>query len=294
MTDGKLAVIGLGTIGSMALWQASRLSDSVVGFEAQVPAHGRSAVGGDTRLFRMINLNPGFYPILQRSQRLWAELEEESGQDILLRCGGLYIGTENGAVHPAVARVGAGDRRRPRDPVPGGDGRAVPAAQPASGRHRCVRSQRRRAADGSGRHGCGVRGPGQRRDRAQQHPVDGIRETEDGVVVTSGEKSWTFENVIVASGGWSRQAHAGVSAGAHPAEQGLPHVVRRERSRALLPGAVPYLRPALRRPLHVRCACGRRGHCQGDLELPPSADREPRRRSQGTHSEQRSPRRPRR
>ena len=40
--DGKLAVIGLGSIGSMALWQASRLSDSVVGFEAQSPAHARS------------------------------------------------------------------------------------------------------------------------------------------------------------------------------------------------------------------------------------------------------------
>ena len=44
--DGKLAVIGLGSIGSMALWQASRLTDSVTGFEAQAPAHGRSAVGG--------------------------------------------------------------------------------------------------------------------------------------------------------------------------------------------------------------------------------------------------------
>jgi sarcosine oxidase len=67
--DGKLAVIGLGSIGSMALWQASRLSDSVAGFEAQVPAHGRSAVGGDTRLFSMIYRgNPDYYPIRKRSR----------------------------------------------------------------------------------------------------------------------------------------------------------------------------------------------------------------------------------
>jgi sarcosine oxidase len=46
-----LAVIGLGSIGSMALWQASRLSDSVTGFEAASPAHGRSTVGCDTRLY---------------------------------------------------------------------------------------------------------------------------------------------------------------------------------------------------------------------------------------------------
>src|ERR671921_1021045 len=95
--DGKLAVIGLGSIGSMALWQASRLSDSVVGFEAQSPAHARSAVGGDTRLFRMLYRGiPDYYPILQRSRTLWAELEAETGQNILIRCGGLSIGTAGG------------------------------------------------------------------------------------------------------------------------------------------------------------------------------------------------------
>ena len=63
MTDGKLAVIGLGSIGSMALWQASHLSDSVTGFEAASPAHGRSTVGGDTRLLRMLYRgNPNYYP----------------------------------------------------------------------------------------------------------------------------------------------------------------------------------------------------------------------------------------
>jgi sarcosine oxidase len=53
MTDGELAVIGLGSAGSMALWQAATLSREVVGFEARSPGHGRSAVGGDSRLFRM-------------------------------------------------------------------------------------------------------------------------------------------------------------------------------------------------------------------------------------------------
>jgi sarcosine oxidase len=97
MTDDKLAVIGLGSIGSMALWQASRLSDSVTGFEAASPAHGRSAVGGDSRLFRMIyRATPGYYPILDRSRDLWAELEAESGQNMLTRCGGLSIGTKGG------------------------------------------------------------------------------------------------------------------------------------------------------------------------------------------------------
>jgi sarcosine oxidase len=205
MTDGKLAVIGLGTIGSMALWQASRLTDSVAGFEAQVPAHGRSAVGGDTRLFRMISLNPGFDPILRRSQRLWAELEEETGQDVLLRCGGLYIGTENGtyipqllesaratgAAHEILSRQEMAERYpqhnlRPDDiaiydPHAGAlrTDRAVTAAVAAA------------EANGATIH--------------TNTPIDSITETADGVLITSGEKSWTFENVIVSSGGWSQR-----------------------------------------------------------------------------------------
>jgi sarcosine oxidase len=36
-------------------------------------------------------------------------------------------------------------------------------------------------------------------------PISSIRETDDGVIVSSGENSWTFENVIVSSGGWSQR-----------------------------------------------------------------------------------------
>jgi sarcosine oxidase len=205
MTDGKLAIIGLGTIGSMALWQASRLTDSVVGFEAQVPAHGRSAVGGDTRLFRMLNLNPAFYPILQRSQRLWAELEEETSQDILLRCGGIYIGTENGAyipkliesaratgaAHEILSRAEMAERYPQHNLRPDDIG----VFDPNGGALRTDRAVTAAiaAAETNG---------------ATIHantPIDSINETADGVVITSGEKSWTFENVIVASGGWSRK-----------------------------------------------------------------------------------------
>ena len=204
--DGKLAVIGLGSIGSMALWQASRLSESVVGFEAQSPAHARSAVGGDTRLFRMLYRGiPGYYPILQRSRSLWAELEAETGQDILTRCGGLSIGTADGPYISALletARLNGADHeilsyeamaeRYPQhnlrpddcavfDPHAGAlrTDRAVTAAVAAA------------QANGATVH--------------TSTPIDSISETDDGVVVTSGGKSWTFENVIVSSGGWSRR-----------------------------------------------------------------------------------------
>ncbi|WP_077488710.1 N-methyl-L-tryptophan oxidase [Sinomonas mesophila] len=205
MSDGKLAVIGLGSIGSMALWQASRLTDSVVGFEAKVPAHGRSAVGGDTRLFRMLHLNPAFDPLLKRSQRLWAELEQESGQDILLRCGGLYIGTDKGpyisqlresaqatgVVHEFLSR-GEMAERYPQHNLREDD---VAVFDPAGGALRTDRAVTAAVAAAQA-NGATV---------LTNTPVDDIRETADGVVVTSGDRSWTFENVIVASGGWSRK-----------------------------------------------------------------------------------------
>ncbi len=206
MTDGKLAVIGLGSIGSMALWQASRLSDSVVGFEAATPAHGRSAVGGDTRLFRMVYRgNPGYYPILERSRALWAELEAETGQDILTRCGGLSIGTANGSYLNAVLETtratGADHRilshqemaeRYPQHNLRPDD---IAVYDPNAG---ALRTDRAVTAAVAAAQANGV-------TIHTNTPIDTIRETTDGVVIASGGRTWTFENVIVASGGWSRR-----------------------------------------------------------------------------------------
>ena len=204
--DGKLAVIGLGSIGSMALWQASPLSDSVVGFEAQAPAHGRSAVGGDTRLFRMLYRGvPDYYPILERSRSLWAALEAETGQNILTRCGGLSIGTAdgpyipkllettrtNGAEHEILSREEMAERYpqhnlRPDD---------VAVYDPHAGALRTDRAVTAAIAAAQA-NGATV---------VTNTPIDGITETGDGVVITSGDKSWTFQNVIVSSGGWSQR-----------------------------------------------------------------------------------------
>ena len=204
--DGKLAVIGLGSIGSMALWQASRVSDSVVGFEAASPAHGRSAVGGDTRLFRMLYRgNPDYYRILKRSRSLWAELEAETGQNILTRCGGLSIGTKdgpyiphllettriNGAEHQLLSREQMADRY-PQHNLRADD---VAVYDPHAGALRTDRAVTA-AVTAAQANGATIH---------TNTPIQSITETGDGVTITSGDKSWTFENVIIASGGWSQK-----------------------------------------------------------------------------------------
>ena len=204
--DGKLAVIGLGSIGSMALWQASRLSQDVVGFEAHSPAHARSAVGGDTRLFRMLYRGiPDYYPILQRSHSMWAELEAETGQDILTRCGGLSIGTAggpylsallettriNGAEHVILSREEMAERY-PQHNLRADD---IAVYDPSAGALRTDRAVTAAVAAAQA-NGATVH---------TNTPIDSITETADGVAVTSGDISWTFERVIVSSGGWSQR-----------------------------------------------------------------------------------------
>ncbi|MEU4342364.1 N-methyl-L-tryptophan oxidase [Nocardia sp. NPDC023852] len=203
--NGQLAVIGLGSIGSMALWQASRSSDSVVGFEAQSPGHARSAVGGDTRLFRMLYRGtPNYYPILKRSRRLWAELEADSGQHILTRCGGLSIGTVdgpylpsllettrlNGADHEILSREAMAERYPQHNLRP--DDRAV--FDPHAGALRTDRAVTAAVAAAQA-NGATV---------LTNTAIDDVREAGDGVVVTAGDDSWKFEKVIISSGGWSQ------------------------------------------------------------------------------------------
>lgn len=204
--DGRLAVVGLGSIGSMALWQASRLSDSVVGFEAKSPGHERSAAGGDTRLFRMLYRGvPDYYPIMQQSHALWRELEAETGIDILLRCGGLSIGTEggpyltallettrhNGAAHELLSREDMTERY-PQHNLRFDDAAVFDPHAGALLTERAVTA----AVSAAQANGASV---------LANTPIDSIQETDDGVMITSGDRSWTFESVIISSGAWSRK-----------------------------------------------------------------------------------------
>src|SRR5699024_1500776 len=87
------AVIGLGTMGSMALWQLAEKGVSVTGFEQFGIGHDRSAVGGESRLFRTAYREGAEYvPLLRRSRELWRDLEEKSGNRLLSLIGGLTIG----------------------------------------------------------------------------------------------------------------------------------------------------------------------------------------------------------
>lgn len=91
--DAEVAVIGVGTMGSMAMWQLAKRGVSVIGFEQFGIGHDRAAVGGETRIFRTAYKEGAEYvPILKQSKQLWRELEQETNHSLLNLNGGLTIG----------------------------------------------------------------------------------------------------------------------------------------------------------------------------------------------------------
>lgn len=91
--DADVGVIGVGTMGSMALWQLAKKEVSVIGFEQFGLGHDRSAAGGDTRIFRTAYSDDHEYvPLLIDARQLWQELEKETNKELLTLNGGLTIG----------------------------------------------------------------------------------------------------------------------------------------------------------------------------------------------------------
>lgn len=96
MMQRKVAVVGVGSIGSMTLWQLAKKGIQAVGFEQYGIAHDRSAAGGESRMFRTAYMEGAEYvPMLKKSRLLWEELEEETGSNLLTLNGGLMIGPKD-------------------------------------------------------------------------------------------------------------------------------------------------------------------------------------------------------
>ncbi len=100
-------VVGLGAMGSSALYQLSRRGLRVLGLEAFEPGHRLGSSHGESRVIRLAYFeHPNYVPLLHRAYQLWADLERESGQDLLHITGGLMIGPPD-SEHVAGTRASA-------------------------------------------------------------------------------------------------------------------------------------------------------------------------------------------
>jgi sarcosine oxidase len=89
-------VIGLGGMGSAAAFHLADRGQKVLGLEKFTPAHDKGSSHGGSRIIRQSYFeDPAYVPLLLRAYELWAELAQESGEEVYRITGGLFIGRKD-------------------------------------------------------------------------------------------------------------------------------------------------------------------------------------------------------
>ncbi|MGY0057797.1 N-methyl-L-tryptophan oxidase [Streptomyces sp. LZ34] len=103
----RVAVVGVGTMGSQAAWRLAARGAEVVGYDRFAPGHDRSAAGGETRIFRSAHFEDSRYvPLLRHADALWQELRKETGRELRRLTGCLLMGpTEHQQMATVLASI---------------------------------------------------------------------------------------------------------------------------------------------------------------------------------------------
>lgn len=91
--DAEIAVVGLGAMGSAALWRLAARGVDVIGFEQFPIGHSHGSSHGETRLFRTLCMeHPTLVDVARTSRSLLRELETVCDEELLTLSGGLMMG----------------------------------------------------------------------------------------------------------------------------------------------------------------------------------------------------------
>jgi len=92
-------VLGVGGVGSAALYHLARRGASALGIDRFTPGHDRGSSHGQSRLIRQAYYeHPDYVPLVQRAFALWHDLETECGQQLYHQVGLLQVGPPEGEV----------------------------------------------------------------------------------------------------------------------------------------------------------------------------------------------------
>lgn len=90
-------VLGVGGFGGGTLYHLAKRGASALGIERFGVAHDRGSSHGETRIIRKAYFeHPDYVPLLHRAYDLWGELEAETGNTLMHRCGLLLAGPPDG------------------------------------------------------------------------------------------------------------------------------------------------------------------------------------------------------
>jgi sarcosine oxidase len=92
-------VIGVGGMGSAAVYELARRGQRVLGLEQFSIPHELGSSAGSTRIFRFAYFeHPRYVPLMRRSFERWQALQQDFGEPFVTVTGGLDIGPPSGRV----------------------------------------------------------------------------------------------------------------------------------------------------------------------------------------------------
>ena len=94
-------VVGLGGLGSAAAWELARRGHRVLGLERFGLGHARGASHDTSRILRHSYHTPEYVRLTQQAYADWARLEQESGEALVTRTGGIDLFPPDPAI-PAI------------------------------------------------------------------------------------------------------------------------------------------------------------------------------------------------
>jgi sarcosine oxidase len=206
--DFEYIVLGLGGWGSAAAyWLSKRVGSAVLGLEQFELGHVRGESQDHSRIIRLSYHTPQYVELARHAFAAWAEVEQEAGERLVLRTGGLdfapivsaiplsnYSGSMDAAGVPYEHLDGAEIRRRWPQFTVGDEIHGL--YQPESGIAMAARGNavHVRLAEA---HGATLR------DRA---PVERLRPMNGEIEVTAGGTTYRCRRLVVAAGAWSNGA----------------------------------------------------------------------------------------
>ncbi len=215
MNRYRVIVLGLGGIGSAAAyWASRRLDGDVLGLEQYELGHRNGGSEDHSRIIRLSYHTPGYVELARAAYEAWAGLEDDAGESVILRTGGLDLA-------PAGASIGLDDYRASMTTA------GVPYEELDAGEIVSRWPQWRLPEDvtalyqeQSGIAMASIANAAHRR-MAQTHGatliatsgVTSITETDHGVVVETADGHYLAESLIIAAGAWTNRitTHLGVT-----------------------------------------------------------------------------------
>ena len=245
-----VVVVGLGGLGSATAWQLARRGASVVGLEQFELGHVRGASHDTSRILRRSYHTPAYVRLAGEAYDDWADLERESGEQLVTRTAGVDLFPPGAAIPADDYTTSMAAEGVPFETLGRGRGRGAVAVDDGAGRHRgAVAGGHVDRARGPVDPGAAAARDARRGAAARpESPVTGLRSHDDGTVSVSAGgaagRTYRARHVVLTADAWTNQllAQLGTS---------LPLTVTREQVTYFAPS-----KPGRYSPRRSRCGSG--------------------------------------